>query len=81
MPIQRFSSQGEICPLCRALEQNRELGLRVSHLQFDLLVSETELLLDFDETGEKKIFLVWGRPDEARSVHVGRPYKKKKGEF
>ncbi len=48
------------CPLCRALEQNRKLSHTVSQLHFDLLVTETEMLLDF-EAGEKKIFSCVGQ--------------------
>ena len=44
------------CPLCMASKEIRELRLKVNHLKFELLVSETELLMDFDMTGEKKMF-------------------------
>ncbi|MGA2959003.1 MAG: hypothetical protein ABSF48_25210 [Thermodesulfobacteriota bacterium] len=49
------------CPLCQALEENQKLNHRLKNLEFDLLVSETELLMDFDETGERKIFSCVGQ--------------------
>jgi len=49
------------CPLCQAQEENQKLNHRVKSLEFDLLVNETELLLDFDETGERKIFSCVGQ--------------------
>ena len=53
-------STGE-CSLCRPLEQNRRLKRMVEDLQFGLLISETELLLNFDENGEGKIFSCVGQ--------------------
>lgn len=49
------------CPLCEALDQNEKLRRKVDDLQFGLLVSENELFLDFDETGERKIFSCVGQ--------------------
>ena len=49
------------CPLCQALDQNEKLRRMVNDLQFGLLVSENELFLDFDETGERKIFSCVGQ--------------------
>lgn len=49
------------CPLCRALEENQKLNHKVKSLEFDLLVNETELLFDFDESGERKIFSCVGQ--------------------
>ena len=53
--------EGERCPLCRIVEKNRKLSFTVSHLQFELLVSETELLLNFDFDGDRKIFSCVGQ--------------------
>ncbi len=56
LAIGKIRDHGRECSLCRPVEENRKLGRKVTDLQFALLVSETELLLNFDETGERKIF-------------------------
>ena len=53
--------EGKSCPLCRSLEENRKLRVMVNHLQFELLINETELLLNFDIDGDRKIFSCVGQ--------------------
>ena len=49
------------CPLCQAVDQNEKLRRKVEDLEFGLLVSDTEMLLNFDEAGEGKIFSCVGQ--------------------
>ena len=53
--------EGKSCPLCRSLEENCKLQFMVNHLQFELLVNETEMLCNFEITGERKIFSCVGQ--------------------
>jgi hypothetical protein len=57
----QISYKGRKCPLCKALDYNRKLSHTVNSLQHELLVSENEMLLDFDITGERKIFSYVGQ--------------------
>lgn len=56
-----ISYKGRKCPLCKTLDHNRKLKRTVDDLQLELLVSENELLFDFDMTGERKIFSYVGQ--------------------
>ncbi len=58
-----ISFLGPKCPLCRVLGENRKLRFTVNLLQHELLVTETEMLLDFDMTAEdgRKLFSYVGQ--------------------
>jgi hypothetical protein len=52
---------GGKCPLCSVLEQNRTLKRKLDDLEFQLLISDEEVIFEFETGDEKRVCCPGGR--------------------